>query len=195
MKILKLTRMGITALFASAVMFGFTSCETQTNDSEEIAEDQNEVTFDDNDAEDDAEYLVEAATMLQNNARWGELAATNATTKEVKDLGSKMAKAHSTDLAALQTMATAKSISLPAAPMDNTMEANDDLNDKKGMDFDKEYCDKVVNSHEDAIDKMESIEKNAQDPEIRAWATKMLTQFRSHLSSAEAVQKSVKDKK
>lgn len=195
MKILKLTRMGIAALLTGAVMIGFTACETQPDTSKEIAEEQNEVTFDDKDAEDDADYLVEAALILQNSARLGELAATKATTNEVKGLGSTMAKAHTAELATLQSLATAKSISLPAAPMDNTKDAYDDLNEKKGLDFDKEYTDNVVSSHKDAIDKIESIEKNAQDPEIRAWATKLLPNLRSHLGSAESIQEIVKNKK
>lgn len=195
MKILKLTRTGIAALFASAIMFGFASCESQPEDSKEVAEEQNEVTFDDRDAEKDADRLVDAAAILQKNAKLGELAAGKATMQEVKNLGSSMAKTHAEDLAELEALATSKAITLPATATENTMDAFEDLNDKTGLDFDKKYCDKVISSHKDAIDKMEAIEKNAEDADIRGWATKMIPHLRSHLASAETIQNSVKDKK
>jgi hypothetical protein len=46
---LKLTKRIIAALFASAVMIGFTSCASQSDDTQEIAEKQNELTLDDRD--------------------------------------------------------------------------------------------------------------------------------------------------
>jgi putative membrane protein len=160
----------------------------------EVAEDQNEGTFRNNEAENDASYLVDAATLLQKNVRWGELASSKATSKEIKAFGITMAKAHSADLAELQTLATSKEISLPAAPMDNTMDAHDELDELTGPDFDMMYCEKVVSSHTEAIEKMESIEQNVQDPEIRSWITKILPHLRSHVSSAETLQNSLKEK-
>jgi putative membrane protein len=160
----------------------------------EVAEDQNEGTFRNNEAENDASYLVDAATLLQKNVRWGELASSKATSKEIKAFGITMAKAHAADLAELQTLATSKSISLPAAPMDNTMDAHDELDELTGPDFDVQYCDKVITSHTEAIERMESIEKDAQDPEIRSWITKILPHLHSHLSLAEALQNGLKEK-
>ncbi len=194
MKILQIKRVGIATLFAGSIMFGFTACESQPDDSKEVAEEQNEATFDDRDAEKDADRLVDAAAILQKNIKLGELASSKATSQDVKDLGSNIAKTHAEDLAELQTLASGKSISLPASTTENTMDAYEDLNDKTGMDFDKKYCSKVVSNHKDAIDKMESIQKNTEDAEIRAWATKMLPHLRSHLTSAEAIENKVKDK-
>ena len=195
MKILKLTRIDMAAIIASAVILSFTSCKTQPDDSKDVAQEQNEVTFDDKDAENDADYLIDAAAILEKNAGLGELAESKANSKEVKNLGSAMAKAHTSDLAELQSLASSKNITLPASPTDNTMDAFEDLNDKKGQEFDKLYCDKVVSNHKDAINHMEAIEKNAVDADIRVWASKMLPHLRSHLTSAEALQNNVKEKK
>jgi len=195
MKISKVSSIGFAAIFASAILFGFSSCESQPDDSKEVAEEQNEVTFDDKGAEKDADRLVDAASLLQKNVKLGELAASKASSKAVKDLGSSLAKTHAADLTELGTLASAKAISLPAATTENTLDAYEDLNDKSGMDFDKLYCDKVVSSHKDAIDKMESIANNAEDTEIRDWASKMLPHLRSHLTAAETVQKSLNDMK
>jgi len=195
MKILKLTKTGIAAIITGVVMFAFTSCEPQPDDSKEVAEEQNEETFDTRQTEKDADYLVDAAAILQKNTKLGELAATKATTPEVKDLGSDMAKTHGDDLAELQALATSKAITLPGATTENTMDAYEDLNDKTGLDFDKKYCDKVISSHKDAINKMETIEQKAEDADIRAWATKMLPHLRSHLTTAEGIQNTVKDMK
>lgn len=195
MKISKISSIGFSAIFASAIMFGFSSCESQPDDSKEVAEEQNEVTFDDRGAEKDADRLVDAASLLQKNVKLGELAASKASAKAVKDLGSSVATAHAADLAELETLASAKAVSLPSAETENTMDAYQDLNEKTGMDFDKLYCDKMVSSHKDAIDKMESIAKNAEDAEIRDWASKMLPHLRSHLTTAEAVHKSINEMK
>jgi len=194
MKMLPCKRLAAATLFSGFLMLGFTACESEADDSKEIAKDQNEATFEDRDVEKDADRLVNAADILQKNIKLGELASSKATSQEVKDLGSKIAKSHAGDLAELQTLASGKSISLPASTTENTKDAYEDLNDKTGMDFDKKYCNKVISSHKDAIDKMESIEKNAEDADIRAWATKMLPHLRSHLTSAEAIENKVKDK-
>jgi len=195
MKISTVSRIGFTALLAGAVIFGFTSCESQPDDSKEVAEEQNEVTFDDKGAEKDADRMVDAASLLQKNVKLGELAASKASSKAVKDLGSSVAKTHAADLTELETLASAKAISLPSATTENTIDAYEDLNDKSGLDFDRLYCDKVVSSHKDAIDKMESIASNAEDAEIRDWASKMLPHLRSHLTAAEAVHKTLNDMK
>ncbi len=194
MKFLKLKSIATSALLASGFILAFASCES-TEDSKDVAKDMNEERFDDRDAEKDANFLVDAAAMLHKNVKLGELAASNSSSASVKELGSMIASMHANDIASLNSLASNKGIVLPDSASHNVVNTYNDLTEKRGLDFDKAYTDKVVSSHKDAIDKFEDIAENAKDAEIRTWATNMLPNLRDHLVEAEKAQQLVKDMK
>ena len=68
------------------------------------------------------------------------------------------------------------------------------LMQKTGTEFEKEYCEKMVKSHEETIEKFESAAKDAKDPDLKAWANSMLPALRKHLDHAMSCQK-MSDKK
>ena len=43
------------------------------------------------------------------------------------------------------------------------------------------YCDKMVEDHKDAVDKVDKASTNAADSEIRTWASALLPSLRKHL--------------
>ena len=67
--------------------------------------------------------------------------------------------------------------------------------EKKGSDFDKEFCDRMVNEHKDAIDKFEKASKESTDPDIQTWASNMLPSLRQHLDHSMVLQDKVKELK
>ena len=190
-------------LFSTALLslvFATTSCkqEPKQEDPKEVAEDQNEAKFDDtNDAkEDDSEYLVAAAETDMAEIELGKLATSKGTDAEVKKLGQMMIDEHTKASAELKPFAAKRNISLPMALTDKGKEKYDDLNDEKvGNDFDKKFADLMVNGHEDAIKKMQDASEKATDPEIKAWAAKMLPNLQAHLDHAKMVQDKIKNKK
>lgn len=187
------------ALIASSIATAtllFSSCgdskteEPKKEDTKEVAEDKNDVKFDSSGkAKWDADFLVAAASINQEEIELGQLAQKNGMMKEVKDLGKMLESDHTKALADEKALAAKKNISLPAATTDDVKDAYKKLSEKKGKDFDKAYCDMMVDGHKSAIEKFEKASTDATDPDIKAWAASMLPGLRAHLDHATTCQK------
>ncbi|MGV3611945.1 MAG: DUF4142 domain-containing protein [Fluviicola sp.] len=167
-------------------LFILNACGGNPDDPKEIAEEQNEEKFDDRKSEKDADFLVEAAEINLEEIKLGELAQERAMTAETKALGKMMVTEHTAALKELKTLAANKSITIPAVLTEDGQDAWDDLNEEKGIDFDKEYAGMMVKGHKSAIRKFENASSNAEDADIRNWASSMLPGLRTHLEHAEA---------
>lgn len=149
-------------------------------DTKKVAKEDNDAKFD-NKKEDDAKFLVNAAEMNLEDIQLGILAQNNSMNAEIKSMGKMMETEHSKAFSDLQALAARKQITIPTSLTDDGQDANKKLMDKKGRDFDKEYCDMMVNGHKDAIKMFEKASSDATDPDIRNWATSMLPTLRTHL--------------
>lgn len=170
--------------------FTFTACNNkQPKDSTEVAEDQNEAKFESK--EEDAEFLVSVAAMNLEEIQLGQLAQTKSQNPLVVNLGKMMEDKHKQALNDLQELAAKKQITIPTTLSESGKEANNSLMDKVGKDFDEDYCDRMVSTHKDAIDKFEEISKDAIDLDIRNWAASMVPEMRTHLDSSISCQEQV----
>jgi putative membrane protein len=106
-----------------------------------------------------------------------------------------MAREHQKAYDDLSALAKKKNITVPAAVSDNSQKKYNDLSEKKGSDFDKQFCDDMVGGHKDAIDRFETASKEATDPDIQTWATNMLPSLRMHLDHSMNCQEKVKNMK
>lgn len=180
-----------TGFFATLLVasLSFSSCKKEEKpvDTEEVATEQNDEKFDDTKVEDDAEFLVAASEINMNEIALGKLAQTKGTLSDVKDLGKMMETEHTAALKELQDLAAKKQISIPASATEDGQKEYDDLNKKSGNDFDKAYADMMVSGHKDAIDKFEKAASSSVDPEVKAWAAKMLPALNTHKGHADAV--------
>ncbi len=177
-------------LCASAMLLSFGSCkETPKNtDTEEVAEDLNKPN-DDMSKERDEKFLMNAAEINLEEIALGKLAVQKGRDAEVKTMGQMLIDHHTKAQADLTGLASRKSIAVPMAATEDVQDAIKNMNDKTGLDFDKDYCDRVVRAHKDAISKFENMANNNEsDAEIKSWASGMLPDLRSHLQSAETCQ-------
>lgn len=184
--ILKTGFFAVTLVMAMSV----TSCkkdEAKPVDTEEVAKDNNDAKFDDTKKEDDAEFLVFAAGTNLEEVKLAQLAQTQGTLADVKELGKMMETAHKKAQSDLEGLATKKTITVPMAITEDGQEAYTKLMEKKGNDFDKAYADMMVDGHKKAIEKFEKASTEAVDPDVKAWATTMLPDLRTHLQHAEMV--------
>lgn len=176
---------------------GAVSCkekEAESTDTEEVAEEANEETFENaaNDSlEDDSDYLVFAAGTDLAEIELGKLAQTKAVHAETKAFGKMMVEMHTKSFDELKKAAAAKNITIPQSVTEDGKKEWDDLNKKEGHDFDKAYADAMVSGHEKAIDKISKAADKAQDPDIKTWAANMLPNLRSHLDQAKKLQATV----
>ncbi len=171
-----------------ALMLGESSCNDE--DSRTIAEEYNAVKFNAIEKEKDAQFLVIAAEINLEEVRLGQLAQKNSGVDEVKDLGRKIEEIHLKSLTGLTKLAKKKSIALPTAPTDDAQENYRSLKNRAGIDFEVEYCDMMVGSHNDAIVVFERLSSNqSSDADIRQWASTTLSDLRKHLDLAIACQR------
>jgi putative membrane protein len=181
--------------YAAFVMCAFTAASCGGNkmdDPKEVAEEQNEERFDERQSEKDAQFLVEAAGINMEEIELGKLAQQKGMLADVKDLGKMMEEEHTAALNDLKTLAESKSITLPGSLSDEAREKYDKLSGKTGREFDKEYCDMMVNGHEKAINKFEKAASDANDGDIRNMANTMLPSLRTHLEHSKMCQEKAK---
>lgn len=178
--------------FITFISFSIVSCDNKakTEDSKEVAEDQNEAKIEGTKNENDAEFLVDVAEINQEEINLGKLAQEKGSMTDVKELGKMMEMAHTKAMTDLSALAMQKSISLPETKTEDVNEAYKKMTEKKsGKEFDKEYCDMMVDGHKKAIEKFEKASTNSVDSDIKMMATNMLPDLRKHLEMAEMCQK------
>lgn len=175
----------------SAITLTISSCNSKekSEDSKEIAEDKNDAKMDGMKNEADANFLVDVAEINQEEISLGKLAQDKGSITEVKELGKMMENTHTKALTDVSALAMQKSISLPEVKTEDVNEAYKKMSEKKsGKEFDKEYCDMMVDGHKKTIEKFEKAATDSVDPDIKAMATNMLPELRKHLEMAQICQ-------
>lgn len=171
-------------------MIGAISCtDNKPEDTKVIALESNEEKFDDNKNEKDAKFLVNAAEINMVEVNLGKLAQQKGTLKSVKELGKMMEDDHSKSLNDLIALAKSKNMTLPTSTTNDAMDDYKKMNDKSVSDFDKEYSEKMVKDHKNAVDLFEKAANDGNDSDIKAWASNTLPTLRKHLEQAEMCKK------
>ena len=175
-----------------AVALSLSACnQKHSDDSKEVAEEQNETKFEDSNKEDDTEFAVAAADGGMLEVKLGQLAQTNASSSQVKEFGQSMINDHSKANEELMALAQQKNISLPQTLSDKNQKKYDDLLEKKGEEFDKAYTKFMVDDHEDDVDEFKKEADKGNDMEIKAWASGKVSTLEHHLEMAKAAKEAV----
>jgi len=172
---------------------GFNDNNRKADDPKDVAEEINDNAFDNRKDEKDAQFLVEAAEINLEEIQLGQLAQTKSTDAEVKKIGKMMVADHTKSLTELKALATKKGIAIPTTLTEDGQDAYNKLTDKKEKDFNEDYCDMMVKGHKKAINKFEKASENAEDAEIKAWATASLPKLRAHLDHVNICENKDKD--
>lgn len=141
---------------------------------------------------DDAKFAVEAANGGMAEVMMGKLAQEKSTNAKIKDFGAMMVTDHSKANDELKALAKSKNIALPLVVGSDEQKHYDDLNKKTGADFDKAYVSMMVDDHKTDIKHFEDAEKNLKDPDLKAFVIKTLPTLKMHLTSIDAIDKSMK---
>ena len=137
--------------------------------------------------DDGSEFLAETASSGMMEVELGKLAEEKAVNTKVKSYGAMMASDHTNASEELKTLAASKNVTLPGVPLKDDQDKIDDLKGKSGSDFDKAYINLMVDGHQKTIDSFEDATEQDKDPEVKAFAAKLLPTLRTHLESAKAI--------
>ena len=183
----------IACCIVSFCLLTFASCtKTKNDDSKEVAEEQNEEKFEDTAMVDDTEFATSAADAGMMEVQLGSLAVSKASSPKVKEFAQAMITDHTKANEELKSLAAAKNITLPMALSEKNQKKYDDMTEKSGTEFDKEYSDLMVKDHKDVVDMFKKAAEKTRDSELKAWASEKLPALEHHLGMAETLKESVK---
>jgi putative membrane protein len=177
------------ALF-SLVLISSCGNNNKPEDSTEAADDQNEQKFDE--TEKDADFAVKAADGGMFEVMVADLVLSRTTNASVRSLADMMKTDHSGANAELKALAAQKNISLPDSVSADKRKKYNDLAEKTGADFDKEYVDMMVKDHNHDVDMFDKESTDGKDQDVKSWAGAKLPTLRHHLQMAEETQDKLK---
>jgi len=137
----------------------------------------------------DEEILTLASEIDLEQSLMGQLAQQNSLTPAVQETGKIMETVFTASLMEVQAIAAKKQVMLPTLMSDNGIELYKELLVKKGIAFDKAYCDKIEIQQHEAIELLEQAHKNSSDTAIRLWAASTIPKLRIHLTLITNLQK------
>jgi len=163
-------------LIASSALI---SCE-HTQSNERIAKESNREKFS-TDAERDAQLVVDLTSSNYAEIEMAKTAKKRSENKEIRDLAGMLEADYTTLVHQLKEYAAKKNITLPGAASGEAVQNAQDMAEKnQPADFDKKWCAELLDKHEQTISRMESVAKEATDPDLRAWLNNTLPRIRMH---------------
>ena len=136
----------------------------------------------------DRKFIQDVAGDGMFEVQVSQLAASKASSPDVKSFASKLVDDHQQANNELVELANAKKVELPAAPPRAKRHEIASLGKKSGADFDKQYIEHVgVKDHEKDIKKFEKASKDVKDAQLKAWIDKTLPHLREHLAMAQKI--------
>lgn len=132
----------------------------------------------------DSNFIIFATEINIEEVILSQLVQQNTLNKEVLELAKTIEKSHNNLSIDLSAIASSKKIRIPTIP---TTKINDEyklLSNKSGDDFDRTYCEMVIDIHKDAINLFDKISKETMDSEIRILTYATLINLRLNLDRA-----------
>jgi len=138
----------------------------------------------------DRRFVTKAAELNTEEVRLSELAAQQATNPEVRAFAQQLVTEHTQATTELSGLASRKGLDAMARD-DYDQRAVTKLGKKSGSDFDKAYLEKMVDAHEDAVDLFQKESRDAKDPELQAFASKMVPKLQEHQQHARSLEQTI----
>jgi putative membrane protein len=145
--------------------------------------------------EDASEFATRAAANGMFEVEAGKLAQQQATSTDVKNFAGQIVNDHTAANDELKQLASSLNIALPQSITEDQREKLNDLREKQGVEFDKEYMDMMVSDHKDSVGNFEDAAEDAESADLKNWAAQKVSVLREHHQMAEQLKDKVKDLK
>lgn len=136
-------------------------------------------------SKEDRELMSDAAQSNLYEITLGQELEKKASSKDVRAFAAKMVADHSKANEELKQLAAKKGFIAPSQLDDDQREDVEEITRLSGAELDKKYIEEMVDEHEDDVEELRGASKDADDPEIRAWAAKALGVVEAHLAEAK----------
>ena len=139
----------------------------------------------------DKSFIQDAYKDGLAEVKLAELGQGKTANADLKTFATQMAADHSKANAEMKALAASKNVEVADEPSVIAKGKMKMLDAKSGADFDKDFVEAMVKDHKDAVKAFEKAATEANDAEVKAFATKTLPTLKHHLSMAEALQQKV----
>lgn len=124
----------------------------------------------------------------------GRLVQERATRPEVKQFGEMMVRDHQKAGAELKQIASKHNVQLDPSEHQEHNDLRERLSKLSGAEFDREYMEAMVDEHQEAVNEVENKAQNADNPEIKQWASSTLPTLRQHLERARQIRENLEQR-
>lgn len=118
----------------------------------------------------------------------GEMAREKASAAAVKEYAERMVNEHGKANEELKTLANEKGVTLPSELGDQEREKLQRLNNQSGAEFDRAYLDLMEQDHQEALQRFRNAAENADDSDLKSFASQTAGVIEQHLNSAKQLQ-------
>jgi putative membrane protein len=132
----------------------------------------------------DQAFIKKAAEGGQAEVTLAKLAQERASNEKVKAYAQRLERDHSQANEELRSLAAQKSVTLPSEGQ-TPIPKQKKLESLKGAAFDTAYIDAMIADHKKDIAEFERHASKGSDPDLKAFAQKMLPTLREHLKEAQ----------
>jgi putative membrane protein len=136
----------------------------------------------------DQDFVTRASSMNVAEINVHKAAQSHATTADVKAHAKHMLTDHQKMGDEMKALAERKNMTVSSDPPAEKTRMLDDLNTRKGKDWDMAYLDAQVNDHNEAISLFESGSASVKDADLKALIDKTLPTLRDHLQMVKDAQ-------
>jgi putative membrane protein len=176
-----------------SLMFVF-SCGNQAENRNDGYEDQSEATKVNNrDAEELQEFIDESISSGMMEVEMADVAINRSENQEIEQIAASIRLDHRSAGNELKSIAASEGWTVPVAMMDKHQRKVENLKNSNVEDFDQEYLDVMVSTHEDIIAKFEKCADKSYDPQVTSWANRTLPILRQHLEQCKELSNKVVD--
>jgi putative membrane protein len=135
----------------------------------------------------DAPFIGSAAMDGLAEVEHGRLATRNASSPRVRRFAQRMINDHQKAGNQLKDLASRGEVTLATKLDDQHQATQDDLAKLKGGPFDQAYMALMVKAHLQAVALFQQQAKNAQDRDVKAWASRMVPMLQEHVRLASSL--------
>ncbi len=136
----------------------------------------------------DEKFIKTAGAAGMAEVKIATLGTQKAERADVKELATTMVDDHTKVNAELSALAESKKVELSQVIDPKAADTFKDLEKESGSGFDKAFLNQLEKSHKDSIANFEEAEKDGEDAEVKAWASKTLPALKHHLEEVKKLQ-------
>lgn len=134
------------------------------------------------------DFIEEAASFSLMEIELSKYAQQNAVNQRVKNFAEMIVRDHSQINDELKSIASGKNITVPTTMADDHRDKMSNIQEKSGVDFDKEYIKEMIDHHEKDVDKFTKFAEEANvDTDLKSFASKTLPTLLMHQDSAKQI--------